>query len=54
MTTTGATPNSEIATVTVNYDFSFVTPLSMFAGMFGATPAGVYDLTSTGVVTCPN
>jgi Flp pilus assembly protein TadG len=42
------------ARVETRYSFSFVTPVSVFAGMFGATPAGTYNLTATGVVTCPS
>ncbi|MBT8225640.1 MAG: pilus assembly protein [Dactylosporangium sp.] len=46
-------PNSDgYAEVTIEYDFAFVTPFAVFAGMFGATPAGTYDLESTAVVTC--
>lgn len=48
-----ACPNvAATAEVTVEYDFMFITPFAIFAGMFGATPAGNYDLTSTAVVTC--
>jgi uncharacterized membrane protein len=51
-TLVGCPDASGAATVEVHAPFEFVTPLSVFAGMFGATPAGEYDLESTGVVTC--
>lgn len=53
VTSTTTCPNSnDVAEVTVQYDFEFVTPFAMLSGMFGATPEGQYDLTSTAVVTC--
>ena len=46
-------PNADgVAKVTAKLTFSFVTPLAIFAGMFGTTPSGTYALSSTGVVTC--
>jgi Flp pilus assembly protein TadG len=40
------------ATVTVKHTFSFITPISGIAGIFGGSFAGTKTLTSTAVMPC--
>jgi Flp pilus assembly protein TadG len=42
------------ATVTVTYNFTFVTPFAAIAGMFGSKPGGGMTLTGKGVMGCVN
>ena len=40
------------ANVTTDYDFEFITPLTVIAPMFGGTIDGGYTLSGTGVMVC--
>jgi len=44
-------PNDD-ATVTVTYQFSYVTPVGALMSLFGSAPAGTKTLSSTGVMPC--
>jgi len=53
VTSCPATPAvDDRATVVVNYQFSFITPFNVFAGLFGGTGSNTMSLRATGVMRC--
>ncbi|HLL69367.1 MAG TPA: TadE/TadG family type IV pilus assembly protein [Micromonosporaceae bacterium] len=50
--TTFCSPTRSEAEVDLTYNFSYVTPFAMIAGMFGDGPDGTVVLTATGVMSC--